>query len=174
MTTFYMVRHGEPDWEAHKYYKFKGHGRDLIGLTPKGIQQAKILAKNLRDTHADIIIASPYTRTMHTAAIISRELNLDIQVEVDLREWQPDLTYEYASYEEFNQLNEDYEKHQGIIPPNETKRWESKQALEDRIDKVLHKYLKYNKVIVVAHEKVMMTQTNHENITFCDIIKIEK
>lgn len=174
MTIFYMVRHGEPDWEAHEDYKFKGHGRDLIGLTPKGIEQAKKIARNLKDIHADIIIASPYTRTMHTAAIISRELNLDIQVEVDLREWQPDLTYEYASYEEFNQLNEDYEKHQGIIPPNELKRWEPKKVLEDRVNKALNKYLDYDKVIVVAHEKVMMTQINDKNIAFCDVIKVEK
>lgn len=37
-----------------------------------------------------MILSSPYTRALQTAAILSRELNIDLQVEFDLREWQPD------------------------------------------------------------------------------------
>ena len=33
MTLFYLIRHGEPDWELNEQYKLKGHGRDLFPFT---------------------------------------------------------------------------------------------------------------------------------------------
>ncbi len=42
MTTFYLVRHGEPDWEINEKYKLKGHDRDLVPLTQLGIQHYRI------------------------------------------------------------------------------------------------------------------------------------
>lgn len=174
MTTFYMVRHGEPDWFANEAYEFRGHGRDLVPLTHKGIVQAKHTATLLKDKKAELIIVSPYTRTMQTAAIISRKLDLDMVVEVDLREWQPDLTYEYRTFDEFLVLCKEFDEYNGEYPIGESKRWETQGALQDRVDNVLKKYLKYENVIVVAHEKVMRTQANNALIEHCELIEVNK
>jgi broad specificity phosphatase PhoE len=65
----------------------KGHGRDLVPLTDNGIAQAKAAARDPRIGRSEIILSSPYTRALHTAAIVSMELGIDIKVEHDLREW---------------------------------------------------------------------------------------
>lgn len=174
MTKFYMVRHAEPDWMANEKYNFKGHGRDLVPLTNKGIEQAKHTAALLTDKKAELMIVSPYTRTMQTAAILSKQLGLELAVEVDLREWQPDLSYEYQTYEEFEQLCKDYEKHNGEYPLGDKKVWEAKSNLQKRVDEVLKKYLNYKEVIVVAHEKVIKTQVKNELVNHCEIIEVIK
>lgn len=174
MTKFYFVRHGEPDWYINERYNFKGHGRDLVPLTDKGIQQAKEAAKILRQTNTQLILTSPYTRTMHTAAILSKELNIEIKVEIDLREWQPDLTYEYDTYDEFMKLSMEYEKCKGEYPEGEKKKWESRRDLKSRVEAVLDRFLEYKEVIVVCHEKVIKTQFNNELIEHCNILELIK
>lgn len=174
MTKFYMVRHGEPDWYANEKYKFKGHGRDLVPLTDKGVRQAKEAAEILKQKGGELIIASPYTRTMETAAIISRILDIEMKVEIDLREWQPDLTYEYETYNEFMVLSEEYENCKGIYPEGENKKWETKKVLKQRVDHVLDKYLGYKSIIVVCHEKVIGTQEDNKIAKFCEIIELMK
>lgn len=91
MTQFYLIRHGEPQWDINEQYKLKGHGRDLVPLTNEGINQVYLTAKDVRLKEADIIVSSPYPRALQTDAILSKELGLEILVEFDLREWQPDL-----------------------------------------------------------------------------------
>lgn len=172
MTKFYLIRHGEPDWYINECYKFKGHGRDLVPLTDKGVNQAKEAAILLKDKHAQLIITSPYTRTMQTAAILARELDLELRVEVDLREWQPDLTYEYETYEEFTELCEEFEKYKGEYPVNEQKKWETQKALEQRVNNVFNRYKTYDEVIVVCHEKVIKTQIEDELVDHCKMIEI--
>ena len=36
---------------------------------------------------------------MQTAAIISKYRNIDVEVELDLHEWFPDLTYPFSGYD---------------------------------------------------------------------------
>ncbi|MGL6174032.1 MAG: histidine phosphatase family protein [Cellulosilyticaceae bacterium] len=174
MTKFYMVRHGEPDWYANEKYKFKGHGRDLVPLTDKGIIQAKKAAEVLKLKGGELIIASPYTRTMQTGSIISRILDIEMKVEIDLREWQPDLTYEYETYYEFMVLCQEYEKYQGIYPKGKDKKWETKKMLKRRVDQVLEKYLDYSSIIVVCHEKVIGTQYDNKIAEFGEVIELIK
>ena len=174
MTKFYFVRHGEPMWSLCEEYKLKGHGRDLVPLTQQGIHQAKEAAKDKRLMEAELIIASPYTRALQTAAILSRKLDLDIQVEFDLREWQPDLTFLYDTADTLTELYKDYEKHQGVYPPGEEKLWESKESLHQRVSRVLDKYLSYKCIIVVAHGMAFKTQRPEEEMAFCGIVEYER
>jgi broad specificity phosphatase PhoE len=80
MTKLVLIRHGEPDYSYVTERGFKGHGRDLGQLTASGIEQAKLAAKDSRLDGAELIVASPYTRALQTAAIISKERNLDISI----------------------------------------------------------------------------------------------
>ncbi|MFD2875730.1 histidine phosphatase family protein [Paenibacillus rhizoplanae] len=69
MTQFYLIRHGEPQWVINEQYKLKGHGRDLVPLTASGVNQVFLAARDERLRDADLIVSSPYTRALQTAAI---------------------------------------------------------------------------------------------------------
>lgn len=157
MTLFCLVRHGEPDWEINERYKLIGHGRDLVPLTPRGMKQSLETARDSRLKDAELIISSPYPRAMQTAAILSKELQLEIQIEFDLREWQPDLTYQFDSMQRLKELGDDYDANNGIYPPGETRLWESKESLKNRVEGVIDKYLSYSKVIVTGHGMAFRT-----------------
>jgi broad specificity phosphatase PhoE len=175
MTQFYLVRHGEPQWDINELYKLKGHGRDLVPLTPRGVKQVYVAAKDERLQTAELIVSSPYPRALQTAAILSKELGLEIVVEFDLREWQPDLTFEYDSMKKLKELGDDYDRHQGIYPLGETKLWESKQSVKNRMEKVIDKYLDYRNVIVTGHGMAFRALIGEvEDIPHASIIEYSK
>lgn len=78
-----FIRHGKDD------DRYRGGWSDL-DLIPEGIEQAKKLAKHLRENKSvyniSKIIASDLPRTMTTASFISKELELPIMEEICLRE----------------------------------------------------------------------------------------
>lgn len=108
MTMFYLVRHGEVTYGHVDKRNFIGHGRDLAPLTEKGIMQLKETAKDHRLKDCEIIVSSPYTRALQSAAIISKELSIDIDVDVDLHEWLPDSTFMFKTSEEAIALCNDF------------------------------------------------------------------
>ena len=63
----YVARHGQTTWNAQN----KVCGISDVDLTEKGIEQAKELAKKIKEIDIHIIITSPLKRTMQTAEIIS-------------------------------------------------------------------------------------------------------
>ena len=78
-----FVRHGKDD------ERYRG-GWSSLDLIPEGVEQAKQLAKHLKDNNHNYqiahIISSDLTRTLTTANIISCELCLPIQKEYQIRE----------------------------------------------------------------------------------------
>ena len=87
-----FIRHGEPDFSEVDSRGFIGQGRDFAPLTKNGINQAEKVSKNPLLNNAQIIISSPYTRALQTAAIISKNLifwvdlaNLLIKITIALR-----------------------------------------------------------------------------------------
>lgn len=162
MTVFYFIRHGEADYQPVDNRNFIGHGRDLAPLTERGRQQLIDTAKDMRLYDCDLIISSPYSRALQSAAILSKELQLDIDIEIDLHEWLPDTSFQYRSSGEAIELREDFDRYGGIYPINVTKRWESTISMKTRMLNALRKYSSYNKVIVVSHGMVIraVTETN--------------
>lgn len=171
MAMLYLVRHGKPDYSQCDERGYIGHGRDLAPLSEEGILQAKATAKDIRLQAADIIVASPYTRALQTAAIISKETGININVEMDLHEWMPDLTFQYKNYEECYALTQEFLEYKGVYPANEIRRWESLDSLRSRVRRVADKYAHYNKVIMVCHGMVIRTLTYAENINPGEIIE---
>ncbi|MBP3461509.1 MAG: histidine phosphatase family protein [Bacilli bacterium] len=143
MTKFILVRHTSPnylkvfDMDINKYY-----ATAFAPLSKKGKDDALILSENEIFNNSDIMISSPFTRTLETANIINKH-NLDLIVEPGLHEWLPDINKEY-----FN----DY--YNNIGP------FESLKSIKKRSLSVLEKYLNYNKVIVVSHRVVIYSLTN--------------
>ncbi|KGE17026.1 histidine phosphatase family protein [Paenibacillus wynnii] len=171
MTTFYLIRHGEPDWDINEQYKLKGHGRDLVPLTHLGTQQVHVTSKDKRLKHAQLILSSPYTRALQTAAILSKELRLEITIEFDLREWQPDLTFSYDTVEQLMELGSDYDLHNGIYPAGQKRFWESKSMMKARMDGVINRYLNYEYVIIAGHGMAFRTQVDVGDIPHASIIE---
>jgi broad specificity phosphatase PhoE len=171
MATFYLIRHGQPDYKPCDERGYIGHGRDLSSLSQEGISQVLATAQDPRLINADIIVSSPYTRAMQTAAIISQKTNIDIVVEMDLHEWMPDLTFQYRVFEECLELTYDFNNNKGVYPNGESRRWESLDSLRSRVKKVADKYAHYNKVIIVCHGMVIRTLTYAEEIAPGEIIE---
>lgn len=173
MTKIVLVRHGEPDYSHVTERGFKGHGRDLAQLTPAGMQQAKIAAMDERVKGATLIVSSPYTRALQTAAILSKELSLDISIEVDMHEWLPDLTFNYISDEEVKVASRECSSCKGNYAEYDRKNWEKLGSVADRSFRAMKKYLVYDKVIVVTHGIVMRQFEYHLQIPYCGIIEVD-
>ena len=75
MNTFYLIRHGQ---------KNKNIGNP--GLTDLGKKQAKLTGQYLSSFKIDKIFNSPSKRTLETATIIAKEIGIDTEVDMLLRE----------------------------------------------------------------------------------------
>ncbi|NGZ75659.1 histidine phosphatase family protein [Saccharibacillus alkalitolerans] len=173
MTIFYLIRHGEPDWHTYKPLNLKGNGRDLVPLTEKGARQAAETAGDPRLKGAELILSSPYTRAMQTAAVLSRKLDLELKVEYDLREWQPDLTFEYDSEERMRELRDEYNRCGGVYPDGESRLWESREQLLKRLRGVLERYSGYSKVIAAGHGTLFGTLIGRTDIAHAEIVEYD-
>lgn len=80
--TFYIVRHGETEWNISGH--IQGH-RDSA-LTDLGIEQAKERARDLKRVDFAAAFSSDLTRAKRTAEIIALEHNLTVMATEALRE----------------------------------------------------------------------------------------
>ena len=128
MAIFYLIRHGKPDYTYEDEHGFIGQGHDFAPLEVGKIDEVIKMSKDNRLKNAQIIVSSPYTRALQAASIISKETGLDIVVEPDIREWQPDLTYQYKNIEETQEYYNDYIKNDGVYPINEKRKWKQKNS----------------------------------------------
>ncbi|PTX64253.1 broad specificity phosphatase PhoE [Melghirimyces profundicolus] len=163
MARFYLVRHGEPDWEMTEKRYMVGVQRDLVPLSARGLLQAEKSARDPRLAEGEWILSSPYTRAMHTAAIISRIRDLPLHVEYDLHEWLPDRTLSYDSYEKLKKLREDFRRHKGRYPEGKERPWETISSVRKRARAVLSRYRHHACGIVVCHETVIQAITGSED-----------
>jgi broad specificity phosphatase PhoE len=162
MTTFILIRHGEPRYDEIQSRGYKGMGYELGRLTDLGIKQAEERALDERLVKSQIIISSPYTRALQTAAIISRSTGIILVVENDLHEWMPDLTHHYT-YDPHEAFLE-YIENRGIVSQSSKFSFEPFDHLQKRVSAVLDRYQDYDKVIVVCHGIVISTQTHFDDI----------
>jgi len=147
---FYFIRHGEPDYSHFGKTIYNGIGNNFIPLTDNGVQQIKQTAKDKRLSDADIIISSPYTRALQSAAIISKELQIDLVVEADLFEWYGNKKYN-ANHIESSELLKEFVDNGGDYPNGMEMQWEDNKMMRKRVFNTLDKYTDYKKVIVVCH-----------------------
>ena len=158
-TTFLLVRHGEPRYDEIKVNDPYGLAWDFGRLTDQGVLQAKERAKDPRFKDAELIISSPYTRALETAAIIAGKTGLDVRVENDLHEWSPDLTFSYGFSEkradQMKEIMKEYHAYKGERPEDSSFYYESISDVKKRVLRVLNRYKNYRKVIVVCHGIVM-------------------
>jgi broad specificity phosphatase PhoE len=80
--TFYIVRHGETDWNVAK----KMQGQTDIPLNENGEAQAKEVAEKFEDIQFDLAFSSDLLRAKRTADIILLEKQLAVETTKALRE----------------------------------------------------------------------------------------
>ena len=169
MTTFYFIRHGEDISEYIETKIYKGFGMNMITLSENGISQVKKLKDDERLKDARIIVTSPYGRALHTAAILSKELGIDLAVETNLHEWIADKDYNYLSMEEAGKSYIEFYENHGIKNKDCKYNWEDKDIMKKRILKVLEKYKSYDKVIIVTHGAMIKYFLNVEHPDYASV-----
>lgn len=81
-----LVRHGQSHFNVHFGATREDPGIVDPGLTDEGVRQAKTAGESLLALDIRRIVASPYSRTLETAAIIAEQLGLPVTVESLVRE----------------------------------------------------------------------------------------
>lgn len=172
MAHFYLIRHAQPDYAPCSTRGYMGQGRDLAPLTEKGVQQAEAAAHDARLKDIKLIVSSPYTRALQTAAIISRITGAPLTIEVDLHEWIPDLTFRFSTGDEAVALCEDFNRCRGEYPAGETRRWETLTALRKRVRAVADKYAHMDGVALVSHGMALRTLRTMHDVGYAEIVEL--
>ncbi len=170
-----FIRHGEPDKTEVDQRGFIGQGRDMAPLSALGIQQAENVSFHPLLKDCQIIVSSPYTRALQTAAIISKNTGLDIKVEVALHEFIPDKTFQVKGEDENKLLHKEFMHCRGEYPDGEVRKWETITEIIVRSKSVLDRYvdLGYERIIVVAHGGVIRRYTGVGLIGHCDVCEVD-
>lgn len=170
-----FIRHGEPDKTEVDKRGFIGQGRDMAPLTELGIKQAEEVSVNPLLKDCQVIVSSPYTRALQTAAIISKNTGLDIKVEVDIHEFIPDKTFQLKGENENKLLHKEFMKCLGEYPQGELKMWETITDIISRSKPVLDKYvdLGYERIIIVAHGGIIRRYTGVGLINYCEVCEVD-
>lgn len=155
MTAFLFVRHGEPDYSSVGAWSKISMGKNFAGLSEQGRKQIEKSCAELNKHDVELIISSPFTRTMQGAAIMARYLNADVIVENELYEWQADLTYSITNDEELFRLCQEHDRLNGVYPEGVSKKWESTEMVRNRVFNCLKKYSNYKCVVVSGHAMMM-------------------
>lgn len=156
MSVFYFIRHGQMDVSMAGKKFYKGFAYNMLTLSEKGIRQIHEAASDSRLQNAERIITSPYGRALQSAAILSKDLNLELCVETDLHEWLADsVGYTFLpndiAEESYKNLTENLGNHPRDVPCV----WESAGQMKERVMKVLDRYRNDKAVIVVCHGTLM-------------------
>lgn len=167
-----MIRHGEPRYDNVSELDLVSY---LGELTPIGVEQAEAVAEDERLKGADIIIASPFTRALQTAAIISRKTQIPLIVEPAFHEIVLDIAHERTLDIEYTRASyKEFVRKQGKRDKNTIYRWESLDHIVERAYSAMKKYLCYDKVIVVAHAALIRAFGHqHQKFSFCEIFERE-
>ena len=81
MTTLYLIRHGETEWNRNGVYQ----GQTDTDLSPRGLEQARALARRFAAHPLDLVLSSDLRRARRTAAALLENRNPPPPLEVDPR-----------------------------------------------------------------------------------------
>lgn len=156
MAVFYLIRHGEMDTSMAGKKFYKGFSYNMMTLSELGVRQIRAAAQDSRLQNAELILTSPYGRTLHSAAILSKELQVELRVETDLHEWLADgVSCEFLPDDRAREAYRSLTEHHGRHPEGERCRWESAEQMRRRVTAVLDRYKDRRVVIVVCHGTLM-------------------
>ena len=149
MTTFFLVRHGETEWNVERRIQ----GWADSPLTSLGLAQAEAHGQLLGKFGIDRIIASPLGRAMQTIAPIVRETNVPAEYDVRLREvcmgdWSGRTSLELQSLY-LDQWQARQDDPEGYCPPNGESRLDVKRRVAPLIAELNDD--SHQEVVLVSH-----------------------
>lgn len=161
-----LVRHGEADYgaTARRAPIYDGGRYDFAPVSSAGVRQVEQLVEVLRPRQPTLIVSSPYTRTLQTAAILAAGLSCRMTVDVDLHDWLPVrdgaspvspevVAAKIAEYEAWRRT--------GDLPISRT--WETDEEMRVRVLGVIDRY-RGEALIVVTHEAVIRSITDSDTV----------
>jgi len=168
MTTFYIARHGETEWNAQNLMQ----GQKDSLLTPKGIEQAKNLADKLKQIKFDQIFSSDLARAKKTAEIVALEHKLIVSTSKLLRE-SSFGKFEGMKISGFNQLIKKQLEEMKTLTTKDRLKYRMEKSMEtdeEAVSRLLtflrEISLAYSnkKILLVSHGKIMRTLLIHLGI----------
>ena len=81
-----LIRHGQSEFNAHHDRTGRDPGIPDPGLTELGRTQAETAARALRDQDIAALVVSPYRRTLETADIVLRHIDVPVRIDSRVRE----------------------------------------------------------------------------------------
>ncbi len=159
----YLVRHAETNWQLVNDRHLVGAANDLAPLTDDGVRQVEALVNRLRGLAPGLLLSSPMTRALQTAALLSRALDVPLHVEFDLSEWVPDLTYSWSLRRSGGEWSSD-----GPHPV-----WEPQSSVRKRSLEVLSRFVPSRGVLAaVTHAGVIESLTG-QIAELCEVVPYE-
>ena len=157
MTTVYFVRHAEPNYSNHD---------DMTReLSPKGLEDRKLVTDFLADKQVDVVLSSPFKRAVDTVSDFAEAYGFVIGIVDDFRErridsvWIEDFnSFCKSQWEDFDYKLSDGESLGEVQARNIT-------ALED----VLKKYREEGKdktIVIGSHGTALSTIINYYDKSF--------
>ena len=153
MTRIYFVRHAEPNYD--------NHDDSLRELSPKGIEDRKLVTAFLSDKEIDVVLSSPFKRAIDTVADFAEKNNIPIETIDDFRERKVDSCW-IEDFDEFSRKQWDdfsYKLSDG----------ECLKEVQDRniaaLNAVLEKYNGKN-IAIGSHGTAMSTIINYYDNSF--------
>jgi len=144
----YMIRHGETD--ANKQMIIQGRTNNPLNKT--GIMQAKKTGQYLKSLQIpfDYCMTSPLDRAIHTADIIKKELNLNLETHIE----KDIIERDFGAYDG-RVIDDTYQEavHGHSVPGLETD-----QMIEKRVADFFNKFFKnnhYENVLMITHAHVL-------------------
>lgn len=153
MTTVYFVRHAEPNYD--------NHDDELRELSEKGLEDRKLVTNYLSDKSIDVVLSSPYKRSVDTVKDFASCYNLTIEKNDDFRErkvdnvWIDDFTgFCKRQWADFNYKYTDGETLAEVQSRNIS-----------ALKRVLEQY-KNKKIVVGSHGTALNTIINYYDPTY--------
>ncbi|MEK9177833.1 MAG: class I tRNA ligase family protein, partial [Patescibacteria group bacterium] len=152
--TYYVMRHGEAENNVKRILDARTD--TAFHLTEKGKEQIKSAASDFKNTHIDIILVSPITRTRETAEIVRQTLNLSsdaVIIEEHIREYDTGVFDGYAIVE----LSEacDGQDRFGWRPEGGENYLDIKKRMGDFLYDIEKKYFGKS-ILIITHETPAM------------------
>ena len=137
----YLIRYSEPTYQQVTTAGLTGFGRELGGLTDRGIMLAQQCAQQPLFAQVQLILSSPYTRALQTALEIVRFNDIPLKVDLGLHEWLPDNTGSRTDIDEqAATAYKLYRQHAGKRTIASPLPYESAAEMKTRVLATLNKY----------------------------------
>ena len=171
---YFVMRHGEAEnnlFNGNVYYKDLNHSGKL---TEKGKQQAKDSAKNFKEK-IDIIISSPFLRTVETTKIACEEINFPLDKVIYDERIQECETSSFFEGKDASIFKKYYDEDIFHSPKEALPNGESFVELMDRVGSFFYelesKYAGKN-ILIISHQGVVRALSFIvQGTTFDDLIK---